>query len=126
MEKKKVLIVDDEDLFLKITKINLERSGKYEVEVMSDATGILALVKSFNPDVILLDVLMPKMDGMEACKILNEDPEGRKIPIIVLSALDTEKVKTTMYGLGVVDFLIKPIEINELISRIEKILNRNK
>ncbi|MDD5437239.1 MAG: response regulator, partial [Candidatus Omnitrophica bacterium] len=95
-------------------------------EVMSDATGILALVKSFNPDVILLDVLMPKMDGMEACKILNEDPEGRKIPIIVLSALDTEKVKTTMYGLGVVDFLIKPIEINELISRIEKILNRNK
>ncbi|MFA5144324.1 MAG: response regulator [Candidatus Omnitrophota bacterium] len=122
MEKIKVIIVDDEDLFLKITKINLERAGKFEVKTISDAAGILLLVKSFNPDIILLDILMPKTDGMEVCKMLREDPAGKKVPIIALTALDTDKVRTMMYKLGVVDFLIKPIETSELISRIEKAL----
>lgn len=122
LEKIKVIIVDDEDLFLKITKINLERAGKFEVKTISDAAGILLLVKSFNPDIILLDILMPKTDGMEVCKMLREDPAGKKVPIIALTALDTDKVRTMMYKLGVVDFLIKPIETSELISRIEKAL----
>jgi DNA-binding response OmpR family regulator len=65
---------------------------------------------------------MPKIDGVEVCKMLNEDPEGRRIPIITLSALDTDKDKLMMYKLGVVDFLVKPIETDELISKIEKAL----
>ena len=62
MEKRKVMIVDDEENFLEIMKINLENTGKYKVQTLSDATDILSLVRSFNPDVILLDILMPKMD----------------------------------------------------------------
>lgn len=122
MGKRKVMIVDDEDSFLRVTKINLEKTGKYEVETISDATGIISRVKLFNPDIILLDILMPKMDGVEVCKMLNENPVGRRIPIITLSALDTDKDKQIMYKLGVVDFLVKPIEKDELVAKIERAL----
>jgi len=122
MEKRKVMIVDDEEHFLKITKINLEKTGKYEVRTLSDARDIISQVKSFNPDVILLDILMPKTDGVEVCKMLNADPAVSRIPIITLSALDTDKDKLMMYKLGVVDFLVKPIEKDELIAKIEKAL----
>lgn len=124
MEKKKVIIVDDEILFLRIIKINLERTGRYEVEAVSDATNILSRIKAFNPDIILLDILMPKINGMEVCKMLSADPVGKKVPVIALSALDTDNVKATMYELGVIDFIAKPVEITELISRIDKALKR--
>lgn len=122
MKKRKVLIVDDEEDFLKIVKFNLENTGNYEVLTLSDASGIIARVNSFYPDIILIDILMPKIDGAEACKMLNDDLAGRGIPIITLSALDTDKDKLMMYKLGVVDFLVKPIEKDELISKIEKAL----
>ena len=122
MKKIKVMIVDDEEDFIKIMQINLENTGKYEVQTLSDAREIMLRVKSFIPDVILLDILMPKMDGVETCRILNEDSVGIGIPIIALSALDTNKDKLMMYKLGVVDFLVKPIEIDDLIAKIEKAL----
>ena len=122
MAKSKVMIVDDEEYFLRLAQINLEKTGKYEVETMSDASDIISRAKLFNPDIILLDILMPKTDGVEVCKMLNEDPKGKHIPIIILSALDTNRDKLMMYKLGIVDFLVKPVEVNELIARIEKIL----
>ena len=122
MEKKRVIIVDDEEDFLKITKINLEKTSKYEVIILSNAKDIIAQIHTFKPDVILLDILMPKIDGVETCKMINDDPMGKNIPVIVLSALDTDKDKLMMYKLGVVDFLIKPIEKDELIAKIEKVL----
>jgi CheY-like chemotaxis protein len=87
MEKRKVMIVDDEEHFLKITKINLEKTGTYEVQTISDARDIISRVKSFNPDVILLDILMPKMDGAEVCKMLNEDPAFNRVPVKIEKAL---------------------------------------
>ncbi len=126
MAKRKVLIVDDEEDFLKITKLNLEMTGRYEVEALSDSTNILSRVKLFKPDIILLDILMPKSDGVEVCKLLNEDPAGKSIPIITLTALDTNKDRLMMYKLGVVDFLAKPIGKDELIAKIERALqNKN-
>jgi len=122
MEKKRIMIVDDEEHFLNVTKINLERTGKYDVMTLSNAKDIISQVKKFAPDVILLDILMPAVDGVETCKMLNEDPIGKRIPIITLSALDTDKDKLMMYKLGVVDFLTKPIEKNDLITKIEKAL----
>lgn len=122
MKKKKVMIVDDELNFLKITKSNLEQTGKYEVKTMLNAVDILLQIKAFNPDIILLDILMPKVSGDEVCKILSADPEICNIPIITLSALDMDSAKLMMYNLGVVDFLVKPIEKDELIAKIEKAL----
>jgi CheY-like chemotaxis protein len=122
MEKKKVMIVDDEKDFLKITKINLELTGRYEVATVSDATDIVSRVKSFRPDIILLDILMPKTGGAEACMMLNEDPETKLIPVVVVSALDTENDRRAMKESGAVDFIVKPIEKSDLIARIEKVL----
>jgi CheY-like chemotaxis protein len=122
MGKRKVLIIDDEVDFLKITKVNLEKTGNYEIATMSDARDILAIVRSFNPDIILMDILMPKIDGVEVCKILNNDPRGKCIPIITLSALDTDKDRLMMYKLGVVDFIPKPADKETLIAKIEKAL----
>lgn len=122
MKKKKVMVVDDEEDFLKITKINLEQTGRYEVTAVSDASAIVSQVKSFRPDIILLDILMPKTGGVEACKMLKEDTEARHIPVVVVSALDTENDKRAMKELGAVDFIVKPIEKGDLIARIEKVL----
>jgi len=122
MGKKRVMIVDDEEDFLKITKLNLEVTDKYEVITLSNAKDIIVQLEKFNPDVILLDILMPKVDGVEVCEMLNENPAGKKVPIIILSALDTDKDKLMMYKLGIADFLVKPIGKDGLIAKIEKVL----
>ena len=125
MDKRRVMVIDDETSFLELVKINLEHTGKFDVQTLSDTSDVLSRVRSFNPDVILLDILMPKMDGVEICKLFNGDPVTSRIPIITLSALDTDKDKLMMYKLGVVSFLVKPIESYDLIAGIEKAL-RNK
>ncbi|MDD4907442.1 MAG: response regulator [Candidatus Omnitrophica bacterium] len=122
MEKKKVMIIDDEEYFLALVKINLESTGKYEVRTLQEARDILSQVESYKPDVILLDMLMPKMDGVQVCGMLNDSPAGKHIPIITLSASDTTEDRLKMDKMGVVDFLAKPIEKDELIAKIEKAL----
>lgn len=89
---------------------------------VSDARDVISLIRSFRPDVILLDILMPKIDGVKVCKTLNSDFEGSKTPIIVISALDTHADKLMLYKLGVVDFLTKPVEAADIIARIDKAL----
>ncbi|MFC1698725.1 PleD family two-component system response regulator [Candidatus Omnitrophota bacterium] len=125
MKKKKVMIVDDEQDFLYLTKLNLERTGQYSVLTLLSAQDIVAQVHSFKPDIILLDILMPRIGGMEVCKILNNDPVGQKVPIVILSALDKDIDKLQAYQAGVIDFLVKPIEKAELIARVEKALSLN-
>jgi len=118
--KKKVLVVDDEIDFLKILKINLEEADNYEVLTLSRTNDIISQVHIFRPDIILLDILMPGFDGIEACEMLNKDPVGEHIPIIILSALDKETDKLKTFKAGVTDYLVKPIKKEDLISKIEK------
>lgn len=118
--KKRVLIVDDETDFLKIVKLNLEGTGDYEVLTSSNANNILSQVRSFEPDVVILDILMPGIKGIEACEMLNKDPAGKRIPIIILSALDKNGDKLKAFKVGVVDYLTKPVEMEELVRKIEK------
>ena len=115
-------MVDDEKDFLFITKLNLEQSGKFEVLALSSAKDILSQFHSFKPHIILLDLLMPEMGGLEICEMLNNDPLGKGTPIIILSALDKDADKLRAFKAGVVDYLIKPIEDKELIGKIEKAL----
>jgi two-component system, OmpR family, alkaline phosphatase synthesis response regulator PhoP len=122
VSKRKVLIVDDEVDFLKITKLNLEETGKFEVMTLSNAKELISQVQSFRPDVLLLDLLMHGIGGLEACDMLNSDPVGQGLPIIILSALDKDKDKLSAYKKGVVDYLTKPIERDVLIAKIEKAL----
>jgi CheY-like chemotaxis protein len=123
MAKKKVMIVDDEVDFLKMVKLNLEASGKFEVLAFSNANEIIPQLHSFKPDVILLDMVMPGIGGIEACEMLNQDPIGQGIPILILSALDKDKDKLLAYKKGVVGYLTKPIERGLLIAKIESALD---
>jgi len=120
MAKSKILIIDDENDFLMITKMNLEDTGKFEVLTLPSAKDVISNLHSFQPDLILLDLLMPGIGGVEVCEILNKDPLGQSVPVIVITALNKSVDKANAYKEGVVDYLVKPIERDELILRIEK------
>ncbi len=122
--KKRILMIDDEVDFLRIAKLNLETTGRYEVRILPDACDIVAQVNSFRPDLILLDILMPTIDGVEVCTALKNDPLGKDVPVVALSALDTEADRERMYGVGVSDYLIKPVSKDGLIAGIDGILGR--
>jgi len=126
MGKHRILVIDDEKDFVKITKLNLEETGEYEVMGLLSAKELVSQVHSFKPDVILLDLLMPVIGGIEACQMLNSDPIGKGVPIIVLSALDKKADKVRAYKEGVVDYLVKPIDKKDLIIKIEKVLQLKK
>jgi len=118
--KKKVLVIDDEADFLRIVKINLEETNNYEVLTLSSAKDIISQVHIFKPDVILLDILMPGFDGIETCEMLNKDSMGEHIPIIILSALHENVDQLKAFKSGVLDYLVKPVKTEDLISKIEK------
>jgi len=120
--KKKVLVVDDETAFLRILKLNLEGTGNYEVLTLPGAEDILAQVRAFKPDIILLDIIMSGTKGLDVCEMLNKDPAGCRIPIIILSALDKAADKLQAFKIGAVDYLVKPMGKEELIAKIEKAL----
>lgn len=122
MAKKRVLVIDDEEDYLKLTKLNLEETNNYEVMTLLSAKDIISRIHSFKPDIILLDMLMPAAGGVEACEMLNADQLGSRIPIIIVSALDKNADRLKAYKAGVVDYISKPAGKDELIAKIEKAL----
>jgi CheY-like chemotaxis protein len=116
------LVIDDEVDFLQLVKFNLEETNNYEVLTLPGANDILVQVQLFNPDIILLDILMPGAKGIEACEILNKDYKARNIPVVVLSNLDKETDKLKAYKVGVVAYLNKPVGKDEPIAKLENIL----
>ncbi|HBU08942.1 MAG TPA: hypothetical protein DEA99_07170, partial [Candidatus Omnitrophica bacterium] len=92
----------------------------YEALAVQEAGEAFSKAKSFNPDVILLDLLMPRLGGLEICEMLNSDKETRGIPIIVVSALDKEADIKKAYRLGVVGYITKPYDLNKLLQEINK------
>lgn len=122
MAKKRVLVIDDEEDYLKLTKLNLEETNNYEVMTLLSAKDIISRIHSFKPDIILLDMLMPAAGGVDACEMLNADQLGSRIPIIIVSALDKNADRLKAYKAGVVDYISKPAGKDELIAKIEKAL----
>jgi CheY-like chemotaxis protein len=120
MQKKKILVIDDEADLTRLLKTNLEGTGKYEVMTLPNANDIITQVHTFRPDIILLDILMPGIKGIEVCEILNQDIIGKYIPIIIISALAKEADKYKAYRVGVVDYMEKPIELERLIMKVDK------
>ena len=123
MDKKRVLVIDDEEDYLKITKLNLEETNNYEVITLPSAKDIISCIHSFRPDIILLDMLMSAVGGVEACEMLNADQFGSRIPIIIVSALDKNADRLKAYKVGVVDYISKPAGKDILIAKIEKALS---
>jgi DNA-binding response OmpR family regulator len=119
---KTVLIVEDERAIVEILKFNLKREGYETLEALDGQTG-LQLAQTEDPDLILLDVMLPKMNGFDICKTLRA--ENRATPIIMLTARGEEEDRVQGLKLGADDYIVKPFSIRELLARIEAVLRRS-
>ena len=119
--KKKVFIADDDEAALISLKKLLNLSG-FEVEGISKPKEAITVIKSFKPDIILLDLLMPGLGGLEICEMLNEDKQTQGIPIIAVSALGGYTDIQKAYKSGVVGYFTKPYDYEKLVEEMNKIL----
>jgi CheY-like chemotaxis protein len=121
MKKKKVLIIDDEVGFTNIVKLALEGRDGYEVCVENDPLVAVEAARKFWPDIIILDVVMPKLDGGELHMRLTADPILKHIPVIFLTAIVRQKEVEEHQGIiGGSVYIAKPVSVDRLISVIEK------
>jgi two-component system alkaline phosphatase synthesis response regulator PhoP len=117
----RILIVDDENDFIELLQYKLGGHG-YELIVANDGVHALSQARTQKPNLILLDILLPDLDGLSVCEILRRQPATRKIPIIFMSALtgDVTKRSATMQA---DDFFTKPLDLNRLEKRIDELLH---
>ena len=120
-QSKTVLIVEDEKNIVDILRFNLQREGYRTVEAYDGADG-LAKARSENPDIILLDVMLPKMIGFDVCRTLRE--EGNNVPVIILTAREEEADKVLGLEIGADDYITKPFSMRELIARVKANIRR--
>jgi two-component system alkaline phosphatase synthesis response regulator PhoP len=116
----KILVVDDELNILELVKLYLERDG-YKVEAVSTGNDALAKMNTFNPDLIVLDVMLPDMDGFEVCRQVRKKSN---VPIIMLTARKEDVDKIVGLELGADDYLTKPFNPRELVARVKAIIRR--
>ncbi len=118
--KKKILIVDDEESFGKLVKMNLEDTGEYEVWIETKGARAVPAAREFKPDFILLDVVMPDMDGGEVAHLLQEDKQLKDIPVGFLTALVREyEVNPKGDRIAGHPFIAKPVTVGQLIAFIK-------
>lgn len=123
MQNKTILVVDDEEDLLDIISYNLKKEG-FSVLVAENGRAGIELARVHLPDLIILDIMMPEIDGIEVCKVLKKDEKMNKIPIVFLTARGEERIEVQGLDLGADDFLSKPISTQKLLSRIKAVLRR--
>jgi two-component system alkaline phosphatase synthesis response regulator PhoP len=122
--KQKILIVDDEPDILELIEYNLKKEG-YQVYTASNGLEAIQQAKKHHPDLIILDIMMPKLDGIEACRQLRTLPEFKTTFMVFLTARSEEYSEISGFNVGADDYIAKPIKPRALISRINAILRRN-
>ena len=121
MDKKKILIIDDEQSFSEMVKVNLESTNKYEVKLEIDSRNALSSVRKYRPDLILLDVIMAHMEGPDVARVISEDSALKEIPTIFLTATVTQKEVDEGGGMiGGHPFVAKPSSLETLLDAIDK------
>ena len=123
MSKQTILVVDDERDLLDLIEYNLKKEGFKVLKAENGEEGI-SKAKVHRPDLILLDIMMPKMDGLEAVEIMRKDDDLKKTPIIFLTARSDEKTEIDGLNKGGDDYITKPISTTKLVSRIKAVLRR--
>jgi len=119
----KILVVDDAFDIVEMLKYNLEREG-YKVKTASDGKMAVETAKKFVPDLILMDIMMPIMDGVEACRLIREQSEHKNTHIIFLTARAEEYSEVAAFEVGADDYILKPIKPRALISRISALFRK--
>ncbi len=124
MKKDRVLIIDDEEHIVELIRYNLESEGYATLIAYNGKDGIMLADKE-KPSLILLDVMLPEMNGLKVCKKLRQNDETKNIPIIMLTAKSEEVDKIVGLELGADDYITKPFSIRELLARIKAVLRRS-
>lgn len=122
--KQKILVVDDESDIVELISYNLTKEG-YQVFTASNGKEGVRIAKEVYPDLIILDVMMPEMDGIEACRIMRSLPEFKQTFMVFLTARSEEYSEIAGFHVGADDYIAKPIKPRALMSRINAILRRN-
>ena len=125
MSKEKILIIEDEKDIVKMLDYNLKKEGFRALSANNGEDG-LDMARKENPDLVLLDLMLPEMDGLDVCKAIKNDTKTAHIPIIILTAKAQEADKVVGLELGADDYVTKPFSPRELIARIKAVLRRAK
>jgi two-component system alkaline phosphatase synthesis response regulator PhoP len=125
MAKKKILLIDDEPDILEVLSYNLEIEGFIVYQALNGVEG-LSIAKKTRPDLIIVDVMMPEMDGIETCQLLREERSLQKTAIVFLTARSEEYSQIAGFEAGADDYIIKPVKPKILLSKIKAILKRSR
>ena len=124
MTQKSILVVDDEKDILKLLQYNLEKEG-YEVRTARTGEEGLERARSKKPDLVILDLMLPGMDGLEVCRILRGEKETRAIPVLMLTAKASEVDQVVGLEMGASDYVAKPFSVKVLLARVKNIFRRS-
>jgi DNA-binding response OmpR family regulator len=120
----KIIVVDDDKTSTALFEQVL-LMYKYDVVTLNESAKTLETAKEIRPDLIILDLMMPEPDGFKVCRMLRTDPQFRRTPIIIVTALNDLDSKLVAMGAGASDYLVKPFHIDQLFSMLEKQLSKN-
>src|SRR3990170_981972 len=120
MRKRTIVVVEDEPAIASAVASRLEQEG-FRVEVAGDGPDGVDLVEQVDPDLVILDLMLPGFDGLEVCKRIQEH---KHVPVVMLTALDTEKDLLVGLGVGADDYMTKPFSTRELVARVHALLRR--
>jgi two-component system alkaline phosphatase synthesis response regulator PhoP len=125
MKKGKILVVDDEVNITQILEFSIGSEG-FEVITAQNGEEAIERARRERPDLIILDIMMPKIDGYEACRILKANPLTKNIPVVLLTAKGRDIDRRLGYEVGATDYIVKPFSPNKLIERIHRLLSCTK
>ncbi|MDD2402125.1 MAG: response regulator transcription factor [Clostridia bacterium] len=120
----KILVVDDEQRICELLKFNLEKAG-FKVVCLNDGAEALKLIKEKPPDLLILDLMLPGMDGLAVCRNIRQYEKTRLLPVIILTARAEEIDRVVGLEIGADDYLTKPFSVRELVARVKTILRRS-
>lgn len=119
----KILVVEDEETVLETLAYNLEQEG-YKVLTASDGEEALRLIRAKKPDLVVLDIMLPRLDGLAVCRLVRKDPDVAHTPIIMLTARGTQGDKMVGLDSGADDYITKPFGLGEFLARVRAVLRR--
>ena len=123
MAKKKILVADDEKDIVELVAYNLEREG-FSVVKTFDGRGAMEMIRSHRPDLVVLDLMMPEIPGIEVCRMIRNNRETANIPVIMLTAKTDQLDKILGLEMGADDYITKPFHVRELVARVKSVLRR--
>jgi DNA-binding response OmpR family regulator len=120
--RKKILVVEDDSELVELIRFNLKKAG-FSVGTAHDGIEALKKVRSLLPDLILLDLMLPELDGFAVCEILRRDPKTSTVPIIILTAMSSQLARLTGLDAGASDYITKPFSPKLLLARVQALLD---